>query len=76
LLGNNVFTVTTTNVRRCTLWLHPRMVDVTKPVTIQVDGKKPFSTPVQPSLAVALESYERRGDWGLIYPIKVEINMP
>ena len=28
----------------------------------------------EPSLLTALESYERRGDWGLIYPIKIELD--
>jgi pimeloyl-ACP methyl ester carboxylesterase len=73
--GSNRFTVTTTNVRHCTLWLHPRMVDVTKPVTIQLNGQPAFPVRAESSLAVAIESYERRGDWGLIYPIKVEISV-
>jgi hypothetical protein len=29
---------------------------------------------VTPSLLTALESYERRGDWGLIYPIKIVLS--
>ncbi len=28
-----------------------------------------------PSLLTALESFERRHDWGLIYPIKVELEV-
>ncbi len=73
--GNNTIEVTTKNVARFTLWLHPKMVDCSKPVTIIVDGKQRFSDRVKPSLAVALDSYERRQDWGLIYPIKVSLKV-
>jgi len=71
--GDNTFVVATSNVSRFTLWLHPRMVDVTKPVTVTVNGRIRFSGPVKPSLVTALESYDRRSDWGLIYPIKIEL---
>ncbi len=71
--GDNTFVVTTRNVAQFTVWLHPRMVDVTKPVRIIVDGKVRFTGNVKPSLVTALESYQRRHDWGLIYPIKVEL---
>jgi hypothetical protein len=67
--------VTTQSVARFTVWLHPRMVDVAKPVTVVVDGKNRFAGKVQPSLITALESYGRRGDWGLIYPIKIAIDL-
>jgi hypothetical protein len=49
------------------------MVDITQPVTIRVDGETRFAAKVTPSLTTALESYERRRDWGLIYPMKVEL---
>src|SRR6185295_7433987 len=73
--GNNTIVVKTQNVARFTIWLHPKMVDVTKRVKITVDGKTHFNERVQPSLATALEAYERRHDWGLIYPIKVELSL-
>jgi predicted esterase len=73
--GDNTIAVTTQNVARFTVWLHPRMVDVKKPVTIVVNDKVRFSERVKPSLVTALESFERRGDWGLVYPMKVEISV-
>ena len=36
---DNTILVATRNVARFTVWLHPRMVDVARPVTIVVDGK-------------------------------------
>ena len=58
------------------LWLHPHMTDFKKSVTVIVNGKTRFQKKVKPSLATALESYERRGDWGLVYPVKIELDVP
>lgn len=71
--GGNTIDVKTRNVARFTVWLHPRMIDLTRPLTITVDGETRFAGEVAPSLVTALDSYRRRGDWGLIYPIKIEI---
>ena len=73
--GYNRIEVTTQNVSRLTVWLHPKMVDISQPVTISVDGEVQFAGRVKPSLATAMQSYERRRDWGLIYPIKVELQV-
>ena len=73
--GDNTIAITTRNVARFTLWLHPRMVNILKRVVVRVDGKVWFDDRVKPSLATALESYERRRDWGMIYPIKIEVEM-
>jgi predicted esterase len=74
--GNNLIAVNTMHVSRFTVWLHPRMIDTGKPVQIHVNQKRVFSSRVEPSLVTALDSYRRRGDWGLIYPMKVEIEVP
>lgn len=73
--GDDTIAATTQNVARFTVWLHPRMVDVTKPVRVVVNDKTRFNERVKPSLVTALESYERRGDWGLIYPVKVVVDL-
>ena len=73
--GNNTIAITTRNIARFTLWLHPRMVDIAKPVVVRVDGKVRFDDRVKPSLAAALESYARRRDWGMTYPIKIALDM-
>jgi S-formylglutathione hydrolase FrmB len=71
--GDNLIEVSTQNVAKLTVWLHPRMIDVAKPVAIVVNGKTRFNGTLTPSLVTALESFERRRDWGLVYPMKVEI---
>jgi hypothetical protein len=74
-LGDNTIEVTTQHVKKFTVWLHPKMVDVSRPVRVIVDGKVKFKDNVSPSLATALDSYLRRQDWGLVYPMKVEIDL-
>lgn len=74
--GNNLIAVNAVHVSRFTVWLHPRMVDLSKPVHIHVNQKRVFAEKVTSSLVTSLESYQRRGDWGLIYPIKVELTVP
>ncbi len=71
--GGNRFEITTRNVVRFTVWLHPKMVDFARPIQIVVNGRSCFCGRVQPSLAVALDSFRRRGDWGLVYPARVEL---
>ena len=67
--------MTTRNVSRFTVWLHPQMVDTSRPVKIVVDGKERFADRGHASLVTALESYLRRQDWGLIYPIKISLDL-
>ena len=74
--GHNTLRVTTQNVERFTIWLHPRMVDFDEPVSVVVNGETLFEDELEPSLLAALESYERRGDWGLVYHAKIELEVP
>jgi poly(3-hydroxybutyrate) depolymerase len=64
--GGNVFEITTRNVKDFSLWLHPQMVDFSRPVTIRLNGDTLTRT-AKPSLLDALRSYRRHRDWGLIY---------
>ena len=73
--GNNQFQVTTTNVKRLAIWLHPKMVDFAKPVKVTIDGRSVFDRRLTPSLLTLLESYERRRDWGLVYPAKITLDV-
>jgi len=73
--GGNRFEVTTRNVRRFAIWLHPQMVDFSEPVHVTVNGSPAFEQRVRASVATALASYERRRDWGLIYPGRIEVSV-
>ena len=73
--GNNRFRVTTLNVAGFTLWLNEAMVDFDADIQVMVDGKVLFAGRLKPSLTTLLDSYRRRGDWGLVYPAKVTIDL-
>lgn len=74
--GENRLAVTTTNVSRLTLWLHPSMVDFAEPIQVTLNGEKCFDQRITPSLATLLDSFERRRDWGLVYPAKISLDVP
>ena len=74
-LGENRLKITTTNVSRFTLWLHPTMVNFGKPIQVDVNGELGFAARVTPSLVTVLESFERRRDWGLVYPAKIRLDV-
>lgn len=73
--GDNRFRVTTANVARFSLWLSGDMVDFEEDIQVIVDDESRFSGRVQPSVATLLDSYERRGDWGLVYPARLTIEL-
>ena len=72
-LGDNQLSVTTANVARLTLWLHPKMVDFARPIRVTLNGRPSFDGLVTPSLPTLLDSFERRRDWGLVYPARISL---
>ena len=72
-LGHNRFEVRTSHVDSYSLWLHPKMVDLARPIFVTTNG---FTTEhvCEPSLLTALKSFERRQDWGLIYHASVIVS--
>jgi hypothetical protein len=72
--GDNVFEITTENVKSFSLWLHPKMVDFTQSIEVIVNGEtKKYNA--KPTLFDALRSYDRRKDWGLIYHSEIVVNI-
>lgn len=70
--GGNRIDVQTQNVRRFSLWLHPDMVDLSKPVHLSVNGTE-SSCRVRASLKDALRSYQRLEDWTQVYFAEIEL---
>jgi hypothetical protein len=70
---DKVIEVSVQNVRKFSLWLHPAMLDLNN-VKILLEGVEKFSGKLRPSLSTMLDSYKRRRDWGLLYPVKVTID--
>ena len=73
-LGGNRFEATAKNVDTFSLWLHPKMVDFNRPIIVTTNGTTTEHT-CKPNLLTALESLERREDWGLIYPSMISIEV-
>ncbi len=69
--GNRI-AVQTQNVRRFSLWLHPKMVDFSEPVHFSVNGIE-SSRRVRANLKDALRSYLRLQDWTQVYFAEVEL---
>lgn len=72
LQRDNRIVVLTDNVKKFTLWLHPSMVDFSKPVHVTLNGTDSAHV-VTPSLLDALRSYQRREDWRLVYHAAVPL---
>lgn len=74
-LGNNRIEVATQHVNSFSLWLHPRMVDFDRPIVVDTNGVA-SEHQLEPNLATALASFNRREDWGLIYHATIAITVP
>jgi pimeloyl-ACP methyl ester carboxylesterase len=72
-LGENQIQITCQNVRDLTVYLHPKMVDFEKPITITVNGKKVFQGKVKPDMALILNKARTSDDRGQIYWAKLTI---
>ena len=74
--GANVIDITAENARKLKLYLHPKMVDFARPVTITINGKQVFSGKVQPDLKTMLELVREFDDRGRIFHAVVEVDVP
>ncbi|MCA9059171.1 MAG: hypothetical protein KDA85_11750, partial [Planctomycetaceae bacterium] len=73
IAGDNQIIVEQQNVERFSLWLHPAMVDFSRPVLLTVNQQQ-SSHQLRPDLLTALRSYQRLRDWSQISPAMIEIS--
>lgn len=69
----NEIKVTISGAREIRVYLHERMIDLAKPVTVTVNGSKSKLDP-KPSLETLMESARR--DRGLLYTAAVKVKVP
>jgi len=69
---NHLTVTTTTNVAQATVLLDQRLVDITRPLILEVNGKISNYRP-QPSLRTLCETMRRRGDPLLAFTIEFEL---
>jgi len=69
----NEIRISATGAREVRVYLHEKMLDLTKPVTLTVNGSR-SKVDVKPSLETLLESARR--DRGLLYTASVKVKVP
>jgi len=62
-------------VFRLSLWLHPGMVDLVRPITVVVNGEERECEVPEPSVATAMKSYLRRRDPATICPARISLQL-
>lgn len=72
-LGNNRFEVTSQFARKLRIFLHPLMVDFSRPVVVTVNGKKLHDARVTPSLNTLLEHVREFDDRGRIFWAAIDL---
>ena len=75
-LGDNRIQLTSQFARHARLYLHPKMVDFSKPVTVVANGKEVFSGKVTPSLKTMLELVREFDDRGRIFHAAIDVDIP
>ncbi len=61
---------------RITIFVSDKMLDMDKPLKVQVNGKQKFSGTITRSAGVALEEALRRNDRNAVYAGKIELDVP
>jgi len=73
--GLNTIEVRALRVRRYTLFLNKELVDFSKPIVVKTNGVKSFEGRVNPSIETLLRETRRRGDFTLLFPATLTINV-
>jgi len=73
--GENLITIVSSGVRHLRVLVHPRMVDMDKPVRIEVNGEPKFEGIVAPDLGFMLDLVREFDDRGRIFYGHVDIDI-
>jgi len=75
----NTFDITTNQVRKMAILLHPKMVDFDRPIVVTVNGKKAFEGHVKPDPKLMLELVKEFDDRGRIFwarlPLEIDTDL-
>ncbi len=72
----NKIVVNTNRIRRYTIFLNQDLVDFSKPIIVETNGKTSFEGMVEPRIDVLLEEVRHRSDNPLFFPAKLTIDVP
>lgn len=73
--GDNHFEVTSNNVRQFSIYLHPKMVDFKKPVSVMVNGKQVFNDPIQMDPGLMFELAREFDDRGRLFWGRIDLRI-
>ena len=73
--GHNQIEITSHNVRQLSVFLHPKMVDLTQAVTIKVNGEKMFDQVAEPNPALMFDLAREFDDRGRIFWCRVDLEI-
>jgi pimeloyl-ACP methyl ester carboxylesterase len=73
--GHNRIEITSQQVRRLRIYLHPRMVDFERPIAIVANGRSVWAQRVTPSLETMLELVREFDDPGRIFHAAVDVEI-
>src|SRR5438876_1036460 len=76
LRDDNTIELASANARRMRIHLHPRMLDLTRPITATVNGAVVFRGRVEPQLALMLRLVREFDDRGRIFHAAIDLEVP
>ncbi|MBW2993219.1 hypothetical protein KY317_01440 [Candidatus Woesearchaeota archaeon] len=75
-ISGSTIKLTVQNATKITVYLSDKMLDLDKPIEIEVNGTKKFSGTVKRSAKVAVEEALRRNDRNAVFAASVEVDAP
>ncbi len=72
----NKIVVSTNRIRRYTLFLNQDLVDFTKPIIVETNGRISFEEMVEPRIETLLQEARHRSDTHMLFPAKLTIEVP
>ena len=75
-IAKNRIEMTTTHVRRLTLFLNDTLVDFSRPITVVINGAVNFERKIMPQVEILLREARPRHDPSLLFPAKLTLDIP
>ena len=73
--GDNHFNLDTDNARKVRIYLHPKMVDFSKPIVVTANGKTVFDAKVEPDMKTMLELVREFDDRGRVFQAAIDVDI-
>lgn len=73
--GDNHFNLTSENARKVRIYLHPKMVDFSKPIVVTANGETVFDAKVDPDMKTMLELVREFDDRGRVFYAGIDVDI-